>query len=125
MPEIIVKLRYFPLGAIAGPAVAIVKSDIDSIASKHGVTIDVEEVKGKNVQIAGDVIREETMDSTVEDVTQSVITVTTDNEKNGSEALKAVIKKYRSPRTVFGSLGSNEKGKLLVARICDEHDGWC
>jgi hypothetical protein len=125
MAEIIAKLRYFPLGAVAGPATPIKKSDIDSIASKHGVTISLEEVKGKNSQIAGDVIREETMDSTVEDVTQSVVTVTTDNEKDGSEALKDLIKKYRSPRTVFGLLGSNEKGKSLAVRICDEYDGWC
>jgi hypothetical protein len=124
MADIKATLRYFPLGAVAGPAEPIQKKDIDAIAKKHGVSISLEEVKGKGAEINGDVVREETMNSAVEDVTQSVITMTTDSEKDGSAAMLDILKKYRAPRTVFGTLGSNEEGKMLVSQCCEEYDGW-
>lgn len=124
MSDIKATLRYFPLGKVGGPAEPIQKKDLEAIAKKHNVQISLEEVKGKNAEVSGDVIREETMNSTVEDVTQSVVTMETDSEKDGSAALLDILKKYRAPRTVFGSLGSNEKGKLLVSQCCEEYDGW-
>lgn len=124
MPVIIAKLRYFPLGEVAGPAMPILKADLDAISKKHGVTINLEEVKGKNAQMDGKNIREETMNSTIEEVSQSVITVTSENENSVKNAVTDLIKKYRAPRTVFGTLGSDEKGKSVVAGVCDASDGW-
>jgi hypothetical protein len=124
MSDITVKLRYFPLGPVVGTAVPIRTGDLDAIAGKHGVTITLEKIKGKNSQVQGESIREETMESTVEEITQEVITVTSQDEVSFRKAVGELIRKYRAPRTVYATLGSNEEGKRLLSRISDEYDGW-
>jgi hypothetical protein len=124
MTEIIAKLRYFPLGPIAGPAVSIVRPDLDAIAKKHKVAISLENVKGKNASTSGDTLTEETMNSAIEEISQSLIVVTSDTESSFREAIKEIIKKYRAPRTVFGTWGSSERGKQIVTELCDVDDGW-
>jgi hypothetical protein len=124
MPELIATLRYFPLGAVAGTAEPILKSDLDEITKKHDVSIELQEIKGENASIDGDVITEETMNCPIEEITQFVITVVSNNEDAFQDTIKELIKKYRAPRTVYGTLGSNEPGKAIVSRVCDLYDGW-
>ena len=124
MSEIIAVLRYFPLGAVAGPAIPLTLPDLDAIAAKYGVSLQLQEVQGKNTLVDGIGLREETMNCAIEEITQSVITMSAKNESTGEKALREIIRKYRAPRTVFGCWGSNEKGKSVIARICDEDDGW-
>ena len=64
------------------------------------------------------------MNSPIEQVSQTVITVSSENEPALRKALTEIIKKYRAPRTVFGAWGSNEKGKAILSEICDAGDGW-
>ncbi len=124
MKEIMAKLRWLPLGPACGPNVPITKKDLDKIAKKYGVNISLEEVIAKNLQRDGDVIREETMDSTLEEITQTVVTVSASNEKAFRNAIMALFKKYRSPRTTQAYWGSTEKGKDIILDILDEYDGW-
>lgn len=124
MPQLIATLRYFPLGVVAGAAEPIVKSDLDRIAKKHGVSIELKEVQGKDARIDGDFITEETMNSTIEEITQSAILVSSEDEEVFTNTISELIRKYRAPRTVFGTLGSNEQGKVIVSRLCDIYDGW-
>ena len=124
MAELKVVLRYFPVGDVAGPATKIAARDLENMAQKHGVAINLEEIKGKEVSFAGNNIREETMNSQVEQVSQFAITVTSENEPALRQALKDLIKLYRAPRTVFGSWGSSQRGKEILAEICDAGDGW-
>ena len=124
MEEIIGKLRWLPLGPTCGPAVPIKKSDLDKIAKSSGADISVEEVKGKNMKVDGETIREDTMESTLEDITQTVVTVSATDEGAFREAVRALIKKYYAPRTTQSFWGSTDKGKLLITELLDEHDGW-
>ena len=124
MPDIICKLRYFPVGDVAGQAERIKKSELDATAKKYNVSIFLDEVKGKTAETQGDKLKEETMNSTIEEVTQSAVTVKSEDERAVRGAIKELIKKYRAPRTVFGTIGSNEKGKLIIDEICDVEDGW-
>ncbi len=124
MSEMIAVLRYFPLGAVAGPALPLTRMDLDAIAAKYGVSLQLQEIQGKNALIDGISISEETMNCAIEDITQSVITLSAKDETEGEKALREVIRKYRAPRTVFGCWGSNEKGRSIIAQICDEDDGW-
>lgn len=124
MPQFIATLRYFPLGAVAGTAEPIIKSDIETLAKKHGISVELDEIKGENAEIKGDVITEETMNNPIEEITQSAITVSSDNETAFKNAVQDLIKKYRAPRTVYGTLGSNEAGRAIVSRLCDIYDGW-
>ena len=125
MEEIMARLRYLPLGPTCGPAVPIKKSDLDKIAAKFGVDISLEEVKGKNLEVRGGLIREDTMDSTLEEITQTVVTVSATDEKKFRNAVQAVIKKYHAPRTTQAYWGSSEKGKWIITGLLDEYDGWC
>ena len=124
MPEIMAKIRWYPLGPTAGPFVPIKKNDLDSVAKKLGVNISLEEVVGKNYQEIEGVIREETMDSTLEEITQTVVTVSADDERRFRDAVRALIRKYGVPRTTYATWGSTDRGKWIVAELCDEENGW-
>ena len=124
MAEIMAKLRYHPLGPVCGPFVPIEKDDLDTIAREHGVSISAEEIVGKNRQDVGGVIQEETMDSTIEEVSQTVVTVSGEDEGAFREAVRALIKKYGGPRTTFSTWGSTDRGKWIVGELADEWDGW-
>ena len=124
MAEIMAKIRYHPLGPACGPFVPIKKSDLDNIAREQGVVISLEEIVGKNRQEVGGNIREETMDSTIEEITQTVVMVSADDEGAFREAVRALIKKYGGPRTTFSTWGSTDRGKWIVGELCDEDDGW-
>ena len=124
MEEIIGKLRWLPLGPTCGPAVPIKKIDLDKIAKRSGANISMEEVKGKNMKVEGETIREDTMESTLEDITQTVVTVSATDEKAFREAVRELIKKYYAPRTTQSFWGSTDKGKTIITELLDEDDGW-
>ncbi len=124
MPDLKVVLRYFPVGNVAGPAQKITRGKLKDTASRCHVEIRLEEVDGRDAQIVAGNIREETMNSAIEQVSQSVITVTAPNETSLKQALKELIKTYRAPRTVFGSFGSSTRGKEILAEVCEASDGW-
>ena len=124
MAEIMAKIRYHPLGPACGPFVPIKKSDLDNMAKEHGVDIFLEEIVGKNRQEVGGIIREETMDSSIEEITQTVVTVSADDEGAFRKGVRALINKYGGPRTTFSTWGSSDRGKFIVGELCDEDDGW-
>jgi 5-hydroxyisourate hydrolase-like protein (transthyretin family) len=124
MDKIIGKLRYHPLDTVAGTPVPITKADLDKIAANTKVAIDLEHITAKNRVETGGIIREETMDSSLEEVSQDVITISSEDEKTFRKAARAIIDLYRAPRTVFGTWGSDEKGAGIISELCDEDDGW-
>lgn len=124
MEEIMAKIRWLPLGPTCGPEVPIKKDDLDNIAKEHSVNISLQEVRGKNLKVEGDMIREETMDSTLEEITQTVVTVSAKDEGAFRKAVQALLKKYRAPRTTQSFWGSTDRGKQLIAELLDEYDGW-
>jgi hypothetical protein len=124
MENITVKLRYFPLDAVAGPPVPIKKDTLEKIGRETHTDISLQSITAKNHIVLGDIIREETMDSAIEEVTQDVITISSGDETAFRSAIRSLIKLYRAPRTVFGTWGSRERGSELVSELCDEHDGW-
>ena len=124
MTDITAKLRYFPLGPVAGPAEPITLQDLNNIAARHGVSISLDNIRGKTARIDGDGIHEQTMNIPYEEITQDVITVTAAHEGEFRTAVQELVHKYRAPRTVFGTMGSSERGKQIVAEVCDEYDGW-
>jgi hypothetical protein len=124
MEELTAVLRYFPLDPVTNPPNPIRQADLDRIARETGTTITLAAVSGKTRTGEGDAIREDTMNSTIEEVSQDVITVAAPDETAFSRALRALIKLYRAPRTVFGTWGSSPRGREIVFRLCDEYDGW-
>ena len=124
MPEIMAKLRWFPLGPTVGPSVPIKKEDLDDMARQCEVSISLEEVIGENRREVGGVIYEDTIGRSIEDISQTVVTVSADAENAFRKAIRALVKKYRAPRTTYATLGSNEIGKRLVLELFEEEDGW-
>jgi len=124
MEEIMAKLRYFPLEPVSAPPVPIKKNDLYKVAKKTGTDISLQTVIAGNQVINGNIIREETMDSTIDEVSQDIITVSSINEVAFRKAIRALIKLYRAPRTVYGTWGSTEKGAYIISELCDEDDGW-
>jgi len=124
MKELTAVLRYFPLDPVTNPPKTIWQADLDLIASETGAIITHSSVSGKSRTIEGDMVREDTMNSAIEEVSQDVITVTAHDEKALTLAVRALIRTYRAPRTVFGTWGSSPHGREIIGRLCDEHDGW-
>ena len=124
METMMAKLRYFPLDPVGGPPLPIEKKDLDNIAKTTGAEISLRSVIASNRTETGGIIREETMDSTIDEVSQDVITVSSDNETAFRSAIRLLIKLYRAPRTVYSTWGSSEKGGEIVSELCDEDDGW-
>lgn len=124
MKELTVVLRYFPLDPVSNPPHTIWQADLDLVAGETGARITLAAVSGKGRTIKGDIIREDTMNSAIEEVSQDTITVTAKDEKALTQAVRALFKLYRAPRTVFGTWGSSPRGREIAGSLCDEYDGW-
>lgn len=124
MKELTAVLRYFPLDPVTNPPKTIWQADIEQIAKDSGTMITLASVSGKGRTVNGDVIREDTMNSAIEEVSQTVITIEARDENALTHALRALFKLYRAPRTVFGTWGSSPHGREIISRLCDEYDGW-
>lgn len=120
MAELVAKLRWFAGDSL----VEIREADLRKLSDKYGAALSREQVAGTTWVTEGDVVREETMDSAIEEVTQTLVTVSSDNEAAFRETVRELFRTYRSPRTVWGNWGSNEKGKDIVDELMDENDGW-
>jgi len=124
MEELTAILRYFPLEPVTNPPNPITQGDLDRVACETGTKISLTTVVGKSRTVDGDVIREDTMNSAIEEVSQQAITVSSPDETAFKAAVRALFKLYRAPRTVFGTWGSSPRGREIVFRLCDEYDGW-
>jgi len=118
MSQYTVQLRYFPGDAWGD----IREEELRSLADNFGLAIGYERIEARERR--GDLLMENTMDKTIEEISQEVITVSGDEEEGFSEGLKALFKKYRCPRTVYSLLGSNEAGKKIADSLMDLYGGW-
>lgn len=120
MTELVAKLRWFP----GDPLVEIREEDLRKLSDRYGVALSLEQVSGTTGMTEEEIAREETMGSTIEEITQTVITVSSDEEAAFRETLRELFRTYRSPRPVYGTWGSSEKGKDIADDLMDENDGW-
>ncbi len=114
--KIMATLRWFPLGPIEGPLEPIKKDDLDNIAKQYGASISLEETRGA--------VQGETRGKAIEEITQYIVTVSVDDEEAFRGVIRALVKKYRAPRTTFATLGSDERARRMIAELFDEDDGW-
>jgi hypothetical protein len=118
MSTYLVKLRYYP----GDPLEDIREEYLKALGEKYNLAIDYEKIDNRQEQEG--LLMENTMDKTLEEITQEVITVTGSEEGNFSEGLKELYKKYRCPRTVYSLLGSNAAGEKIAKGLMDLYGGW-
>jgi len=114
------KLRWYPSDAL----VEIKGEDLEKIANRCGVNITLNEVKGKDLFAEGKMVLEETGNKPLEEVTQTVVTISAPTEQAFKECLLRIIDKYRAPRTVYSTWGSDERAKEIFQEVADAWDGW-
>jgi len=114
------KLRWYPGDAL----VEIRREDLEKIADQCGVNITLNEVKGKDLFSEGEMVLEETGNKPLEEVTQTVVTISAPTEHAFRECLLRIIDKYRAPRTVYSTWGSDERAKEIFGEVADAWDGW-
>jgi hypothetical protein len=114
------KLRYYPGDAF----IEIKQEDLGKIANQCGVHVTVNEVKAKDLFTEGKMVLEETGNKSLEEVTQTVITISAPTEHAFKECLLRIIDKYRAPRTVYSLWGSDERAKEIFQEVADQWDGW-
>ncbi|MFH1489510.1 MAG: hypothetical protein ABII06_11460 [Pseudomonadota bacterium] len=117
MERYTVHLRYY----VGDPLEEIRQEDLDSIGKKFGMGISFERIE-KRTPVKGE-LREETLDRAIEEITQDVITVSSEDEDRFRKAITAIYEKYRSPRTPYGFWGSSREGERIAKIIANETDG--
>ncbi|GAI03020.1 unnamed protein product, partial [marine sediment metagenome] len=60
----------------------------------------------------------------IEEITQSIVTVSAEDEEAFQGVVRALVKKYRAPRTTYATVGSDERVRRIIAELFDEEDGW-
>ncbi len=114
------KLRWYPGDAL----VEINREDLEKIAHQCGVNITLNEVEGKDFFTEGEMVLEETGKEPLEEVTQTVVTISAPAEHAFRECLLRIINKYRAPRTVYSTWGSDEQARKIFGEVADAWDGW-
>jgi len=112
-----VHLRYY----IGDPLEEIRPEDLDRIAKACGVEASFERIDNRTLRDG--MLREETLDKTVEEITQDVITIASEDETTFREAVSAVYEKYRSPRTPYSFWGSTQEGERIAKALAEETGG--
>ncbi|MBI5969232.1 MAG: hypothetical protein HY882_15410 [Deltaproteobacteria bacterium] len=118
MIKYFVKLRFYP----GDPLEEIKEKDLKSFEKDYGVNISYEKIE--NREMKDGLLMEKTLDKRIEDVSQEVITLSSDKEDNFSNCIIALYKKYRCPRTPYSLMGSNDAGQKIAKRLMDTHGGW-
>jgi predicted CopG family antitoxin len=116
MAEITATIRWFPLGPIEGPKETIKKKGLDDIARQYGASVSLEDTRGA--------VLGETRGKAIEEITQHIVKVSARDEEAFRGVIRALVKKYRAPRTTYATLGSDERVCRMVEELFDEEDGW-
>ncbi len=120
MSNIVGKLRWYPGDALT----ALRQQDLNKIAQSCNVNITLNEVKGTVFVTEGQTVYEETKNGSLEDITQTVVTITADSEQSFRQGVRQMIDKYRAPRTPYSNWGSDERAKEIIVELADQYDGW-
>ena len=114
------KLRWYPGDAL----VKINQEELGNIADQCGVRIALDEVVAKDLFAEGKMVLEETAKKPLEEVTQTVVTISAPTENAFKKCLLRIFDKYRAPRTVYSTWGSDERAKEIFQEVADVWDGW-
>ena len=117
MGEYTARLRYYA----GDPLEEIRQEDLDRIAEARGVKASFERIE--NRVLRDGLMQEETLDKTIEEMTQGVITIESDDEGKFRQAILAVYEKYRSPRTPYSLWGSSQEGERVAKAVAEETGG--
>lgn len=120
MPILTGKFRWYPGDALD----EIKREDLEKIARQCGVAITLDEIKGKNFFKEGDMILERTEDEPLEEVTQTMVTISAPTEQAFRKCFREMINQYRAPRTVYSAWGSDERAKEIFEELANAWDGW-
>lgn len=96
--------------------------DLKKFEKEFGVCISYQKIE--NRELKDGLLMEETLGKSLEDISQEVITISSDKEDNFSNCLIALYKQYRSPRTVYSFLGSNDAGQRIAKKLMNTYGGW-
>lgn len=113
-------LRWYPGDA----SVEIRQEDLEKIAHQCGVSITLNKVKGEDFFTEGKMVLEETGNKSLEEVTQTIVTILAPTEHALKDCFLRMIDKYRAPRTVYSTWGSDERAKEIFNEVTDSWDGW-
>jgi len=117
MGKYTVHLRYYT----GDPLEEIGQEDLDRIGRAHGVEVSFERIDNRT--LSDGMLREETLDKAIEEITQDVITVSAEDEGRFRKAIVAIYQKYRSPRTPYSFWGSSQDGERIAKAVADATGG--
>lgn len=120
MSEIMAQLRWYPGDAL----IEFKEQDLKRLADKYGVAISLERVTRNALVIEGEKVVQEPRDLHIEEVAQTVVTVSSDRADNFRKCIRQLIDMYRSPVPAWGLWGSSREGEAIASQVIEEDDGW-
>ncbi len=117
MDKYTVNLRYYT----GDPLTEIRQEDLNEIGKNCGAKISFESID-RRVESDG-MMREETLGIALEEISQEVITVASNDETSFRKAIVSLYGKYRSPRTPYSFWGSSPDGERIAKALADETGG--
>jgi hypothetical protein len=120
MPEIMAKLRWYP----GDELVAIEDADVKRLADSSGAHISVKKVETNKLVMEGGKLLEEPRGVSLDEVAQTIVTVSSESEEAFRKAIRGLVDKYRAPVPVWGLWGSNPQGEDIASEVIEENDGW-
>ncbi len=120
MNELVGRLRWFPIDLRR----EILPADLDRVARACGARLSMEKVGGAGFKEVAWFQVEDTLDIPIDEITQTVITVSAAQEEAFRRAVRELIRLYRAPKTPFALWGGTEKGQAICRELADEDSGW-
>ncbi len=121
MAELLGKMRWFP-----GDALIPIRQDgLDRIARKHGVRLLLKEIEGKTQKVLpGGVIVERSWEASIDEATQSIVTIESKDERSLRSCVRELIDTYRGPVPMWGMWGSSKRVENIINELLDQDDCW-
>ena len=117
MGKYLVHLRYYT----GDPLEEIRQEDLDMIGKACGAAVSYERIDHQT--LSDGIRREETLGKAIEEISQEVITIDSEDEEGFRKTVAAIYSKYRSPRTPYGFWGSSPDGERAAKAMADEMGG--
>lgn len=118
MNKYVVNLRYFP----GDPLEDVKEKDLKDLEREYEVNISYAKIENRVMKDG--LLVERTLDKRIEDLSQEIITVRSDEEDSFSNCIVGLYRKYRCPRTPYSLMGSNEAGQKIAKELMKIHSGW-
>jgi len=85
----------------------------------------LKEIEGKTQKVLpGGVIVERSWEASIDEATQSIVTIESKDERSLRSCVRELIDTYRGPVPMWGMWGSSKRVENIINELLDQDDCW-